>query len=82
MTRAEMILKVVMSHAEPPNLFIDQYVRLVQGNLISVIVHMQYALMLRIKVILDLIYRSQKSIEVSGWNIMLHTFALKFEAVT
>jgi len=30
MTRAEMILKVVMSHAEPPNLFIDQYVRLVQ----------------------------------------------------
>ena len=34
MTRAEMILKVVMSHAEPPNLFIDQYVRLVQGKLI------------------------------------------------
>ena len=31
MTRAEMILKVVMSHADPPNLFIDQYIRLVQG---------------------------------------------------
>ena len=32
MTRAEMILKVVMSHADPPNLFIDQYIRLVQGK--------------------------------------------------
>lgn len=30
MTRAEMILKVVMSHADPPNQFIDQYIRLVQ----------------------------------------------------
>ena len=33
MTRAEMILKVVMSHADPPAIFIEQYVRLVQGTL-------------------------------------------------
>jgi len=30
MTRAEMILKVVMSHSEPANVFVDQYIRLVQ----------------------------------------------------
>jgi len=30
MTRAEMILKVVMSHADPPSVFIEQYIRLIQ----------------------------------------------------
>jgi len=30
MTRAEMILKVVMSHSDPPSVFIEQYIRLIQ----------------------------------------------------
>ena len=33
MTRAEMILKVVMSPLEPARAFVEQYVRLVQGKL-------------------------------------------------
>lgn len=32
MTRAEMILKVVMSPLEPARAFVEQYVRLVQGK--------------------------------------------------
>ena len=35
MTRAEMILKVVMSPSDPPQIFIEQYVRLVQGRLVT-----------------------------------------------
>ena len=37
MTRAEMILKVVMSPLEPARAFVEQYVRLVQGKLEEVI---------------------------------------------
>lgn len=32
MTRAEMLLKVVMSPLEPSVAFVEQYVRLVQGE--------------------------------------------------
>ena len=34
-TRAEMILKVVMSPLEPARAFVEQYVRLVQGKEMS-----------------------------------------------
>ena len=36
MTRAEMLLKVVMSPLDPSIVFVEQYVRLVQGKLDSV----------------------------------------------
>ena len=32
MTRAEMLLKVVMSSLEPATAFVEQYVRFVQGE--------------------------------------------------
>lgn len=38
MTRAEMILKVVMSPLEPARAFVEQYVRLVQGKLQDTVV--------------------------------------------
>ena len=34
MTRAEMLLKVVMSSLEPASAFVEQYVRFVQGEII------------------------------------------------
>jgi hypothetical protein len=33
MSRAEMILKVVMSPPDPPSVFVEHYIRLVPGNL-------------------------------------------------
>ena len=38
MTRAEMILKVVMSPADPQEIFVEQYIRLVQGKHSSIFV--------------------------------------------
>ena len=34
MTRAEMLLKVVMSSLEPASAFVEQYVRFVQGEIL------------------------------------------------